>query len=202
MKILFQGDSITDAGRDRTDYHNLGNGYVKYAVEYIKENNPDTEFEFINLGISGNQTRDLVCRLDKDFLDVQPDIISILIGINDVWHNITNGGLPNEVFEDRYRTVLKALKEKTNAKIVVLEPFLIPCEDKNFWRSDVDAKINIARKLAREFADMYIPLDGLFASAFIGDYPLTFAADGVHPTEKGAKFVGKIYADYVQKLIK
>ena len=202
MKILFQGDSITDAGRDRTDYHNLGNGYVKYAVEYIKENNPDTEFEFINLGIGGNQTRDLVCRLDKDFLDVQPDIISILIGINDVWHNISNGGLPNEVFEDRYRTVLKALKEKTNAKIVVLEPFLIPCEDKNFWRSDVDAKINIARKLAREFADMYIPLDGLFASAFIGDYPLTFAADGVHPTEKGAKFVGKIYADYVQKLIK
>ena len=82
MKILFQGDSITDAGRDRSDSHNLGDGYPKYAAEFIKKAHPDTEFEFINLGISGNQTKDLVERLEADFIDIQPDIVSILIGIS------------------------------------------------------------------------------------------------------------------------
>ena len=203
MKILFQGDSITDAGRDRSDCHNLGNGYVKYAAEFVKNNNPDVEFEFINLGISGNQTRDLVCRLDSDFIDIQPDIVSILIGVNDVWHNAANKTwLPNEVFEERYETVLRALKEKTNTKIMMMEPFLIPCEDKQFFREDLDPKIQVIRKLARKYADVYLPTDGLLASAYIGDYPLTYAADGVHPTPKGAEFIGKLYAEYVQKLIK
>ena len=203
MKILFQGDSITDAGRDRSDCHSLGNGYPKYAAEFIKRNNPDMEFEFINLGISGNQTRDLVGRLDSDFIDVQPDIVSILIGINDVWHNAANKTwIPNEVFEERYRTVLQALKDKTNAKIMMLEPFLIPCADKRFFREDLAPKIETVRKLAREYADVYIPTDGLLASAFIGDYPLSYAADGVHPTAKGAEFIGRLYAEYIQKLIK
>ena len=86
MKILFQGDSITDAGRNREDYHNLGNGYPKFAAPIIAANHPEIDFEFINLGISGHQTIDLVNRLESDFVDIQPDIISILIGINDVWH--------------------------------------------------------------------------------------------------------------------
>ena len=202
MKILFQGDSITDAGRNKADYHDLGNGYPKYAAAFIKENNPDVEFEFIDLGISGHQTKDLVARLDRDFIDIQPDIVSILIGINDVWHNAANKTwIPDNVFEERYRTILKAIKEKTNAKIMILEPFLIPCEDKQFFREDLDPKIQIIRRLAREYADVYIPTDGLLASAFIGDYPLTYAADGVHPTPTGAEFIGKLYADYAQKLI-
>ena len=87
VKLLFQGDSITDAGRNYGDFHDLGNGYPKYAAEYIKEKYSDIDFEFIDLGISGNQTKDLVERLQKDFIDIQPDIVSILIGINDVWHH-------------------------------------------------------------------------------------------------------------------
>ncbi len=202
MKILFQGDSITDAGRNRENYHDLGGGYPKYAAAFIKENNPDVEFEFIDLGISGHQTKDLVARLDSDFIDIQPDIVSILIGINDVWHHAENKDwIPDEVFEERYRAILKAIKEKTNAKIMMLEPFLIPCEDKQFFREDLDPKIQIIRKLSREYADVYIPTDGLLASAFIGDDPLTYAADGVHPTPKGAEFIGKLYAEYAQKLI-
>ena len=73
-------------GRDYSDYHNLGPGYPKYAADGLKNKFPDVDFEFINLGISGNQTKDFIPRLQKDFIDIQPDIVSILIGINDVWH--------------------------------------------------------------------------------------------------------------------
>lgn len=202
MKILFQGDSITDWGRDRNDIHNLGNGYPKYAAKLLTERYPDIDFEFINLGISGNQTKDLVARLDTDFIDIQPDIVSILIGVNDTWHHAEQKDwIPNEVFEERYRTVLTAIKEKTNAKIMMMEPFLIPTEDKAFFREDLAPKIEIIRKLAREFADIYLPTDGLLASAFIGDDPLSYAADGVHPTAKGAEFIGMLYCEYISDII-
>lgn len=203
IKLLFQGDSITDAGRDRNDIHNLGNGYPKYAAKFLAEKYPDIDFEFIDLGIGGDQTKNLVARLDKDFIDIQPDIVSILIGINDVWHYAANREwLSDELFEERYRTVLTALKEKTNAKIMMMEPFLVPVEDKLFFREDLYKKIEITRSLAREFADVYLPTDGLLCSAFIGDEPTTFAADGVHPTEKGAEYIGRLYCEYISNLIK
>ena len=105
MKILFQGDSITDADRDRSNPHDLGTGYPLYAAKFIKEENPDTEFEFIDLGISGNQTKDLVARLQSDFIDINPDIVSIHIGVNDTWHHAENRDwLDNSVFEAQYRT--------------------------------------------------------------------------------------------------
>lgn len=201
IKLLFQGDSITDAGRDYADIHDLGGGYPKYAAKYVAEKYPDVEFEFIDLGISGNQTKDLVARLQTDFIDVQPDIVSILIGINDVWHYCETEWLSNDVFESNYRKVLAAIKEKTNAKIMMMEPFLIPVEDKLFFREDLAPKIEIIRKLSREFADVYVPTDGLLQAAFIGDDPTSYAADGVHPTDKGADFIGKIYADYIGKLL-
>lgn len=202
LKILFQGDSITDAGRSFEDPHLLGVGYVKYAAEFLQEAYPQIEFEFINLGISGNQTKDLVARLDKEFIEVQPDIVSILIGVNDVWHHAEDRSwIPDEDFEARYRTVLQAIKEKTNAKIMMLEPFLIPVEDKLYFREDLYKKIEIERKLAREYADVYLPTDGLLASAYIGNEPTLFAADGVHPTAYGAEFIGKLYCDYMKKII-
>ena len=207
IKLLFQGDSITDWYRNWDDMHDLGRGYAKYAAELLKEKYPDVEFEFIDLGISGNRTNDLVNRLQSDFIDIQPDIVSILIGINDVWHHSgwhegsVKEWLSNEIFEENYRTILTAIKEKTDAKIMIMEPFLCPIEDKLYFREDLAPKIEIIRKLAREFADVYLPTDGLLNSAFIKDDPLSFAEDGVHPTEKGAKFIGKLYAEYISPLI-
>lgn len=202
MRLLFQGDSITDAGRNREDLHDLGHGYPLYAAKFIKEAFPEADIEFIDKGISGNQTKDLVARLDEDFVDLQPDLVSIMIGVNDTWHHSgEKDWIPNEVFEERYRTVLEALKTKTNAKIVIIEPFLIPVEDKLFFREDLDPKIQVIRKLAREYADVYIPTDGLLASAYIGNDPLVFAQDGVHPTAFGAEFIGKMYLDYTKELI-
>lgn len=202
IKILFQGDSITDMGRDRDDIHSLGWGYPRFAAPLISKKYPNIDFEFVDLGISGNQTKDLVGRLETDFIDVQPDIVSILIGINDVWHHAgERDWLSDEQFEENYRTVLEAVKQRTKAKIMIIEPFLIPVEDKLFFREDLYRKIEVIRKLAREYADVFLPLDGLLQSAFIGDNPLTFAEDGVHPTEKGAEFIGRLYAEYISKLI-
>lgn len=202
MKILFQGDSITDANRNYEDYYDLGTGYSFYAARNLREKYPDVDFEFINRGINGNQTKDLVERLQEDFVDIQPDIVSILIGVNDTWHHSEKRDwIPNDVFESRYRTVLSTIKEKTHAKIMMLEPFLIPVEDKLYFREDLDFKIDIERKLAREFADVYLPTDGLLSSEFIGNNPTDYAADGVHPTKKGAQFIGGLYARYISKLI-
>lgn len=203
MKILFQGDSITDAGRDRDDIHNLGNGYPKDAAKYITEYFDGMDFEFVDLGISGNQTKDLVERLQADFIDIQPDIVSILIGVNDTWHHAADKSwIPNELFESNYRTILEAIKTKTKAKIVMIEPFLLPAEDKLFFREDLDPKIQVVRKLAREYADLYIPLDGILAAACVGTDYKVFSEDGVHPTyTDGADFIGHIYADYVAEII-
>lgn len=203
MKILFQGDSITDADRNRENCHDLGNGYPKYAAKYITEYFDGMNFEFIDLGISGNQTIDLVNRLQADFIDIQPDIVSILIGVNDTWHRAAEKNwISDEDYEKNYRTVLEAIKTQTNAKIVILEQFLLPAEDKLFFREDLDPKIQITRKLAREYADLFIPLDGILAAACVKTDYTVFSTDGVHPTYgDGADFIGHIYADYVSEII-
>lgn len=202
IKLLFQGDSITDAGRSYEDPHLLGEGYVKFAAQNLQKAYPNVAFEFINLGISGNQTKDLSARLDTDFVAVQPDILSILIGINDVWHHADDRSwIPDDVFESRLRTVLQTVKEKTSARIMILEPFLIPVEDKLYFREDLYKKIEIIRALAREYADVFMPTDGLLNAAYIGDEPTSYAADGVHPTEKGAAFIGMLYCEYMKKII-
>ena len=202
MKILFQGDSITDCGRNRSDYHDLGNGYPRYSAELIAQVYPETDFEFINLGISGNQTKDLVERLQSDFIDIQPDFVSIHIGINDTWHRASERNwLGNDVFEAQYRKVLTEIKEKTNAKILIIEQFLLPVDDKAFFREDLNGKIDITRALAREFADYYIPLDGLMAQACVGNSEYHWSDDGVHPNENGARFIADLYIDAFKKMI-
>lgn len=204
MKILFQGDSVTDAGRDRSNPHDMGESYPKYASAMITDAFPDTEFEFINLGISGNRTEHLVQRLQSDFIDVQPDIVSIMIGINDVWHHYYPGlevETTDEAFEANYRTVLSAIREKTNAKILIIEPYLLYTPDKEVFRPEFDRKVAIVRKLAREFADRYLPTDGLFAAASVVESPVYYSADGVHPNAEGACFIGERYLETISPLI-
>ena len=201
MKILFQGDSITDAGRGREDPHELGHGYPKFTAELIKNRHPGTEFEFIDLAISGNKTADLRARWDTDCVAVQPDLVSILIGINDTWHHAANRDwIPHEVFEATYRSLLVDIREKTKAKIILIEQFQLPVPDKDFFREDLDPKIQITRKLAREYADAFIPMDGLYAAHCVGEKPTVWAADGVHPTEAGARLLAGYYADAFDKL--
>ena len=200
MKILFQGDSITDAGRDRSDPHNLGEGYPKYAAKFIREMYPDEDFEFIDLGISGNKTEDLVARLQSDFIDIGADVVSVLIGVNDTWHHANDcSWVGAGEFEGRLRTIYGAIKE-TGAKLIVLEQFLLPFTDKLYWRVDLDPKIQIQRKVARDYADIYVPLDGLLAAALIGHDKSEYSDDGVHPNAYGSEFIGRIYAEAFAKI--
>ncbi|MBE6635550.1 MAG: GDSL family lipase [Ruminococcaceae bacterium] len=204
MRLLFQGDSITDAGRDRRNYYHLGNGYPKYAAEYIKAAHPELDIEFINLGISGNRTDQLFDRLWGDAISLQPDIISILVGINDVWHRHGAGRImtTDNQIEANYRAILSELKSKTNAKIVMLSPYLLDCEDKEDVRSELPSVIDIVRRLADEYADLYIPLDIHFAEALkTAPEKLYYSADGVHPNANGAEFIGKLYAEKIEALL-
>ena len=205
MRILFQGDSITDAGRDRNDPHHLGGGYPKYAAKMLQEKFPETSFEFLNFGVSGDLSRDLVARWEEDCLRWQPDLVSILVGINDTWRGF--GDIPSITtaaqFEQNYRTLLTGIREKTNAKIVLLEQFLVPVDaTKDCWRAgDLDEKIQVTRRLAREFADVFIPVDGLLASECVKREPVELSRDGVHLEVTGARLVGGWYADAVAPYI-
>lgn len=202
MKILFQGDSITDSRRVREDYHSLGDGYAHFAAQLITEKYPDKEFEFINLGTNSDQTKDLLNRMQKDIIEVQPDIVSILIGINDVWHySEDRKWLPMERFEANYRAILSEIKTKTHAKIIMLEPFLVGNPEKEFFYEDLYKKLLVIRKLAREFADVFIPLDGFFAAAMVHMEPLTLSHDGGHLSSTGAQMVAGEYLKAISPLI-
>lgn len=204
MRILFQGDSITDAGRDRRNFHDMGYGYPKYAAELLTQRFPDLPLDFINLGYSGNRTDQLFDRLYCDGISLDPDVISILIGINDIWarYNSEKIETTNEQLECNYRSILKRLRKQTRAKIVVMSPFLLDNEDKQAVFDDLKTVVPIVRKLAEEYADVYIPLDELFTAAVEAQpEPHYYSYDGVHPRTNGAKWLGALYAERVAPLI-
>ena len=205
MRILFQGDSITDAGRDKRNFHDMGNGYPKYAAKLIAEAHPEMDIEFINLGISGNRTDQLFDRMSKDLIDLKPDIVSILIGINDIWHRYGGDRImtTDQQIEVNYRAILERIRRETDAKIVMLTPYILDCEDKERVRADLPALQAIARKLAAEYADVLIPLDEQFAEAMkTQTEPHYYSNDAVHPNQNGAAFIGARYAEAIEPLLK
>ena len=204
MKILFQGDSITDCGRDKRNYHDLGPGYPKYAREGIVAAHPDVDFEFINFGIGGNRTCQVFDRLYEDGIAFQPDVFSILIGINDAWHRHSHKiATTYSQLELNYRCILERMKNETNAKIVILAPFYLDCPDNAYLKEDLKTLLPIVRSLAKEYADVYIPLDEIFAEAMkTQPEPMYYSADGVHPNENGRKLIGEAYAKAVAPIIK
>ena len=203
VRLLFQGDSITDAGRDKRDFHDLGLGYPKFAAQLISDAHPEISFDFINLGISGNRTGQLFDRLYPDAISLQPDVISILIGINDIWHRSAplHIATTDEQLELNYREILKSLKSKTNAKIVILAPYVLDADVTSHMKNDLATVLPIIKKLADEYADVYIPLNELFEDAISKQpAPLYYSMDGVHPNANGAQFIGECYARAVEKL--
>ena len=205
LNLLFQGDSVTDAGRDKRNFHDMGKGYPHFAARLIREALPDAEIEMINLGISGNRTDQLFDRLYPDAIELAPDVISILIGINDVWHRFGASRIETtpEQTEANYRAILERIKTQTNAKIVMLQPFLLDYEKNQHLRPGLDGLLPIIKRLADEYADLYIPLDELFAEAMqTQPEPCYYSADGVHPNENGAAFIGEHYAKAILPLLK
>ena len=164
MKILFQGDSITDADRNRDDIHDLGNGYPKYAAKYLTDYFPGIDFEFVDLGISGNQTIDLVNRLESDFVDVQPDIVSILIGVNDVWHELNyKNGVDAEKFFKIYSMLIEEIKaELPDLKIMIMEPYVAKgtatAENWDYFKTEVAKRAEKSKEIAEKYNLTFIPL--------------------------------------------
>ena len=133
----------------------------------------------------------------------QPDVISILIGINDIWHRKNNIFTTDAQIETNYRAILTLLREKTNAKIVMLAPYVLDAASNSYLADDLRKILPIIRKLADEFADVYIPLDEIFEEALkTQPEPLYYSGDGVHPNANGAAFIGQKYAEAVEQLLK
>ncbi|HZJ83167.1 MAG TPA: SGNH/GDSL hydrolase family protein [Clostridia bacterium] len=198
-RVLFQGDSVTDCGRSIEDESYLGNGYANFIAAWYSAVYPEKGLTFINRGISGNRAIDLVGRWDDDCIALKPDLVSILIGINDCWRRYdSNDPTSTEKFEDYYRKILVHTREKLAAKIVLCEPFVLPHpQDRKKWREDLDPKIHVVRELAREFDAVYVPFDGIFARACTRREPAYWAEDGVHPTQEGHALMAKTWLESV-----
>ncbi|RTE10850.1 SGNH/GDSL hydrolase family protein [Paenibacillus whitsoniae] len=197
--VLFQGDSITDFGRNREDGHDLGSGYAMMASAIFSSNYPEKQVKFINRGIGGNRVTDLQQRWEQDCLDLNPTWVSIYIGINDTWRRYShNDPTSVETFTQGYRNLIEQTKEKLDAKLVLIEPFVLPLpEDSKQWREDLDPKINAVRELAREYHALLVPLDGLFAAASVHAPPAFWTTDGVHPSPAGHALIAKAWLDAV-----
>ncbi len=191
--VLFQGDSITDAGRSRENPAHLGGGYPAVIAQLFKAAHPAMNVRFINRGISGNRVKDLQARWSADCIELRPDVVSILIGINDTWRRFdSNDETSAEAYYDGYRAILQRVRSETSAAIVMMEPFVLPFPaDRRAWRADLDPKIAAMRELAAEFRATLIPLDGIFAAAAVASQCSDWAADGVHPTPAGHALIAK-----------
>lgn len=200
--VLFQGDSITDAGRSREDDSQLGSGYANMTAAWFSALYPQKNVRFLNRGIGGHRVTDLQGRWKEDCIDLKPDVVSILIGINDCWRAFdSNDPSSTEKYETGYRDLLTQIKDKLGAKIIILEPFVLPFPaDRLAWREDLDPKIQAARKLAREFDATYVPFDGIFASACCESPAETWAADGVHPSQMGHALMAQSWLKAVKAL--
>lgn len=195
--VLFQGDSITDVHRKRENPNSLGEGYAYKVAEIYRILYPESRIRFVNRGISGNRAEDLLARYEEDFKSVRADFISILIGINDTWRRYDNNDPTSaEAFEANYRKLLTKIKrDMPSTRIIIMEPFVLhTLKDRITWHEDLDPKIQVTRKLAKEFADYYIPLDGIFQKYVIEGYrEKDLASDGVHPTSTGHGIIAKEY---------
>ena len=200
MTILFQGDSITDVGRDRENDACLGNGYPHFVAAALRAEFPNYNLNFINRGISGDTSALMLARWEEDCIDLKPDLVSVLIGINDTWRRYDSATITTaQQYEDNYRAALRRIREALgNIPIVILEPFLLPfVEDKKHYREDLDPKIQVARNLAKEFNATYIPLDGIFAQQAIASESKIWSADGVHPTDAGHMLITEHWLEAV-----
>lgn len=193
--ILFQGDSITDAGRSRkhADQANsregIGKGYAWLAASQLLVDHPEDEFKIFNRGISGHKVPQLAARWQKDCLDIKPDVLSILIGVNDIWHKL-NGkydGTPAS-YEKAYLALVEhTIKALPDVKLVICEPFVLRCGAvKENWFPEFDSYRASAEKVAKTYGATFVPFQSMFDEAAKIAPPAHWARDGVHPSAEGA----------------
>lgn len=210
--ILFQGDSITDGNRyklkeqERDLNHQIGHGYQfiingKLGVEFADKN-----LKFVNKGVSGNRIVDMFARMQEDVININPDIVSFLIGINDVGSQIDNNSGTDPVkFERVYHLILDEIKEKLPmTKVVLCEPFLLPVgrvkENLKTWEETLFPLQKIVKKVAEAYGAIYVPLQGVFNELCEAKEPSYWIWDGVHPTVCGHQVIADEWMKATKKL--
>ena len=185
--ILFTGDSITDCDRDRNDPASLGMGYVAMAASRLWTEYPELNLRFRNTGIGGDSACHLLARWNEDCIDLQPDWVSILGGINNTWRRYDcNDPTSDALFEAECRELFDRIKNETTANIILCSPFLLHIDESVArMREDLDPKIGILKKLADEFDAVWVDFDAAFVAAQQRHIPSYWAEDGVHPSIAG-----------------
>jgi lysophospholipase L1-like esterase len=197
--VLFQGDSITDCERSRQNAIRQGYGYATMVQGQLGYDCPG-KYDFINRGISGNRIVDVYARIKADIINLKPDYMSLLIGVNDVWHELGGGnGVAPEKFEKIYGMLIEEIKEALpDIKIMLLEPFVLKGtatyseEDPTIWQrfdSLVRANAAAAKRVAEKFDLPFIELQAGFDSLCESAPASYWLADGVHPTAMGHCFI-------------
>lgn len=205
--ILFQGDSITDAGRNKSadvasranNADSLGRGYPVLAAAKVLKEHAARQPKIYNRGISGNKVFQLQARWQQDCIDLKPDVLSILIGVNDFWHayNKKYDGTV-EIYENDYRKLLtQTMQALPDVQLIIGEPFAIngvkAVNDE--WFPAFDAYRAVARKLADEFGAIFIPYQSIFDEASKSAPSKWWTGDGVHPTLAGAELMADAWAE-------
>jgi lysophospholipase L1-like esterase len=193
--ILFQGDSITDAGWKReqgdapSQQAGLGSGYAWIAAAALLTDRPKDGLKIYNRGISGHKVPDLAKRWQRDCLDLNPNVLSILIGVNDIWHT-RNGNYDGTVaiYEQGYGALVeRTRKALPQVRLVICEPFVLRCGAVNYkWFPEFDEYRAAARRVAKASGATFVPFQSMFDTALQFAPPEHWARDGVHPSSAGA----------------
>lgn len=205
--ILFQGDSITDAGREKVkqvanSQGSFGGGYAFLAGAHLLNQHGEKNLAIYNRGISGNKVYQLAERWQQDCLDLKPKVLSILIGVNDFWHKL-NGKYDGTVekYETDYRALLKRTKEALpEVKLIICEPFAVSgcsaVDEK--WFPEFDGYRASARKMASEFDAVFIPYHAIFTEAQKFAPGKYWTGDGVHPSMAGSSLMAEAWLNAVK----
>lgn len=199
MKIVFLGDSITDCGRDRTDEKSLGNGYVKVLSDKLLPIYPDLDIKLINKGVTGDEVEDVLARVKKDAINLHPDAVVMMIGINNTQHAFSNGKqLDLEKFRRDFTALLKAIKD-AGIVLIFLEPFLLPAPDKFRMRKLFNEELKVINEVGLSLADEFVAYDEMF-NGVAESIPYTeFSLDGIHPTHRGSRLIADTAIKAIRK---
>lgn len=201
--ILFIGDSITDCGRREFHYAPLGCGYVNFAANFLLATHADLNLDIENRGIGGDSTRDLKDRWKEDCLALKPDIVSIMIGINDLWRKYGDSfdSLQRHVTPDEYaanyREMLTQLRDECDPQLILMEPYMFCDDPENPMRADLEVYIKIVHELADEFKAVLVPVHAAYMALKNKRPDLAWAEDYVHPSAWAHAWIAKIWLETV-----
>ncbi len=198
-RLLFQGDSITDMkwGRNEKDRnHYLGHSYVYLIASRLGIDMPEAQLDIYNRGMSGHKVGDLRKRWQKDAIDMKPDLLSILIGVNDVGRNLD--GVDVKTWEADYRFILDASrKANPDLRLVLLDPFVLASgrlangDLFKKWRDQVEGLIPIVGELAKDYKAVHVKTQDVFDTAAEAVAPEQWIWDGVHPLPQGHELIAR-----------